>query len=145
MGKFIQKIKIFNLIWNLAPNVIRICRIQWWCTNVFVLDGGWPLFFFRQIGPKNWNCQIKLKFGIKTNSNMHNSVVVFPFSVLHRKYRFLPNLVQKIKIVSLSWNLLPRLIRMCRLEWRGVVYFFCFRPEIRFLGEIWSKKLKLLV
>ena len=37
-------------------------------------------------------------------------MVVFTFSVLDGKYIFWTNLPQKIKIVSLSWNLLPTLI-----------------------------------
>ena len=50
---------------------------------------------------KNQNCQIKLKFGTYTNSNMQNPLV-FLFSVLDGKHSFWANLVQKIKIVSLS-------------------------------------------
>ena len=67
---------------------------------------------------------------------MQKSMVVFTFSVffqkysfwgnlfqkiffifLDRKYTFWVNLVQKIKIVSLSWNLLPKLFRICKIQW----------------------------
>ena len=41
---------------------------------------------------------------------MQNSMVVFPFSVLDQKHTFKADLVQKIKIVSLSWNLVPTTI-----------------------------------
>ena len=51
---------------------------------------------------KNKNCQSRLKFGIHTNSNMQNSMVMFTFSVFDQKYPFCLNLVQKIRIVSLS-------------------------------------------
>ena len=37
--------------------------------------------------------------------------------------------IEIIKIVGLSWKLLPTLIRICR------VHFFCFWPEISFLGK----------
>ena len=39
---------------------------------------------------------------IETNSNMLNSMVVFIFSILNGKHSFSANLVEKIKIVSLS-------------------------------------------
>ena len=59
--------------------------------------------FLRKFGQeKNQNCQFKLKFGTLTNLNMQNSVVVFTFSILDQKHTFWANLVQKIKIVSLS-------------------------------------------
>ena len=51
---------------------------------------------------KNQNCEFKLKFGSKINSNMQNSMVVFTFSILDGKNFFWANLVQKIKIVSLN-------------------------------------------
>ena len=70
---------------------------------------------------------VKLKFGTKTNSNMQNSVVLFTFSYSDWKYSFSVNLVQKIKTVSLSWNSVPRLIRICRIQW--CCPLFRFRPE----------------
>ena len=39
-------------------------------------------------------------------------MVMFTFSVSERKYYFWANLVQKIKIVKLCWNLVPGLIRI---------------------------------
>ena len=56
--------------------------------------------FLGKFGLKNQTCQFKLKFGTWTNSKMQNSM--FTFSVLDRKHTFRVNLVQKIKIVSLS-------------------------------------------
>ena len=53
----------------------------------------------------NQNCQFKLKFAFFTNSNMQNSMVMFTFPVLNQKYPFWVNLLQKVKIPSLSWNL----------------------------------------
>ena len=51
---------------------------------------------------ENQNCQRRLKFASKANSNMQNLFVVSTFSVLKLKHAFWANLVQKIKIVSLS-------------------------------------------
>ena len=73
-------------------------------------------FFFGKFDPKNQNCQFKLKFGTYTNSNTQNSMVIFTFSVFDRKYLFWANLVQKIKFVNLTWNLVLRLIQICRIQ-----------------------------
>ena len=57
--------------------------------------------FLGKFGPKNQNCQFKLKFGSKTYLKMQNLMAMFTFSVLNRKHPFRANLVQKIKIASL--------------------------------------------
>ena len=53
---------------------------------------------------------------------MYNSMMVFTFSLLDRKHLFWVNLVQKIKIVSLSWNLVPRPIWICRILWSCLLF-----------------------
>ena len=55
------------------------------------------------------------KFNIVSNN--HGRTRKCDFSVSNCKYRFWANLVQNIKKVSLSWNLVPRLIRICRVHW----------------------------
>ena len=93
----------------------RICRIQWWCS---LFPFFWPETpCLSKFGPKNGNCHFELKFGTYINLNMRNSIVVFTFSVLYRKHSFGAYLVQQIKLVSLSWNLVPRLIWTCRIQW----------------------------
>ena len=115
----IQKTRIVSLSWNLVPQLIWICRIQWWCSLFrFWLE----IPFLDKLGPQNQNCQCKLKFGTQSNSNMQNAMTVFTFSILDGKHSFWAHLVQKLEIVSVSWNLVPRLIRICRIEWR--CYFF---------------------
>ena len=59
------------------------------------------------------------------------------FSVLDQKNSFLANLVQKIKVVSISWNLVPKLIQIWQFNYN--VHFFCFRPWISLSGEFGSK------
>ena len=81
-----KKIKIVSLGWNLVPRLTRVCRIQWRC-SLFCFKP--ETLFLGKFGPKNENCQFKLKFGTKTNSNMQNSMVVFTFSVLYWKHPFL--------------------------------------------------------
>ena len=58
------------------------------------------------------------------------------FSVLDRKHPFWANLAQKIKIASLSFWYAEQ---FAYAEFYGDVHFFCFRPEIPFLGNIGQK------
>ena len=48
---------------------------------------------------------------------------MFPFSIFNWHYPFLTNLVQKIKIENLSWNLVFQLIRICRIQWWHSFYW----------------------
>ena len=63
----------------------------------------------------------------------------YDFSIFDRKFPFWVNLVQKIKIVSLSRSLVPRLIRICSAEFNGAVHFFCFIPETPILYNFCQK------
>ena len=80
--------------------------------------------FWVNLVQKNWTCQFKLKFGNRTNLNMQNSMVMFNFSILDWKNLFWANFVQKIKIVNLSGNLVPRLIRITRIQWQCSLFLF---------------------
>ena len=51
-------------------------------------------------------------------------MVVFTFSALDWKHPFRANLVQQIKIIFLSWNLVPWLIRICRIQWWCSLFLF---------------------
>ena len=113
LANFVKKIKIVSLSWILVPRLIRICRIEWWCSLFPVLTGN---TLFGKIWTKSQNCQFKIKFGTCTNSNTQSLMVVFTFSILDRISPFWANLFQKIKVVSLIWNLVPRLIRICRIQ-----------------------------
>ena len=73
---------------------------------------------------------------------MQNSMVMFTFSVSKWKYPFWANLVQKIKIVSLCWNLAPSLIWICRIQWW--CWLLPFLAGNVLYGEIWSKKIKIV-
>ena len=44
--------------------------------------------FLGKVRPNNHNCYFKLRFGIKTNFNMQNSMLMFTFSVFNWKYLF---------------------------------------------------------
>ena len=74
---------------------------------------------------------------------MQYPVVIFTFSIFDWKYLSWTNLVQKIKIVSLNWNLVPRLVGICRIQWHCSL--FLFKTGNTLFEQIWSKKSKLLV
>ena len=103
----------------------------------------WKFSFWANLVKRNQSCQFKLKFGNQSNLNMQNSMVVlvFTFSVLDRKHPFCANLVQKLNIVSLSRNLVPRLILICRIQWWCSL--FLFQTGNALFKQIWSKKSKL--
>ena len=76
------------------------------------------------------------------NLNMQDSMVMFTFSVFDQKYPVWVNLVQKIKIVSLSRNLVPVLIWICRSQWWCSL--FSFLTENTFLGANFVHKIKIV-
>ena len=49
---------------------------------------------------------------------------IFTFSVFGWEYTFWTNLVQKFKIVSLSWNFLPKVIQIFKIQWQRSVFLF---------------------
>ena len=99
--------------------------------------------FWVKFGPKNQNYQFKLKYGTETDFSMHNSLVMFIFSVFKWKYCLWANLIQRITIITLSWNLEPRLIRICRIQWGCSLFLISTRNT--FFQQICSKKSKLSV
>ena len=97
--------------------------------------------FWGKFGPRIQNCLFKVGTYIKLN--MQNSMVKFTFCVFDRKKKhFLAKLYQNIKIVGLSWNLVPRPIWLCRIN--GGIQFFHFLTEIPF-WETLVQKLKTVI
>ena len=112
---------MISLSWNLVPTLIRTCRIQWWYPLFLLLIGN---TLFGQI----WSKKLKLSVQGKTlylnkfkyaefNRDVH-------FFVFGREYSVWDNLFQKIKIISWSWNLVLRLIRICWIQWCCSVFLF---------------------
>ena len=105
----------------MIPRLNRIWRVQWWCWFF--------LFFFRSIFV--WkNCFEKSKLFIEAeiwNQDLFEYVELdgdFHFFVFFCLWLDIPFMgiihklmVQKFKIVSLSWNLVLRLIWICRIQW----------------------------
>ena len=101
----VQKLRIISLSWNFVPRLIQICRIPWWCSP-----------FWANLVKKNQNVSLSW-ICKKTNLNKWNSIRMFTFSVFDHKYLSWTNLVQKFKIVCSKWNLIQRLIRICKTQW----------------------------
>ena len=130
LANMLHNSKIFNLSWNLVPRLIWISRIQWWCL----------FYIFGQFLSKNQNYEFKRKFFTKSNSNMQNTVMIFLylfFCLWSEIYSFWVNLVEKVKIVSVSWNLMLRLIRRCRIQ-RCCSLFLLLTGNTIFV-QFWSK------
>ena len=60
-------------------------------------------------------------------------MLLFPFCFGLETLFFGASLVQKIKIISLSWNLVPRFIQICRIQWWCLL--FLFYTENTLLGK----------
>ena len=65
-------------------------------------------------------------------------MLVFSFLVLDGKRPFEANLVQNIKLVSWSLDLVPRLIKYLNIQ-NSVVVFTCFRLQTLFLANLVQK------
>ena len=135
---FGKKSNIFN-IFRFSATILallfaKLMQHMWFRLYQLYIYTGYLLGKF---GPKLQNWIFKLKFGTMTNSNLKNSIVMFTFSVFDRKHPFWANLVQKFKVVCLKWNLVPRPIRICRIQWGCST--FCFRRELLFLGKFDQK------
>ena len=146
-ANLVQQIKNVTLTWNLVPTL----KAEIWYLlelehaefngDVYSSCFWLEIPFLGKFAPKNHSCHFKLKFGTYTNSNMQNSMVMFIFFVFDRKYPFWANLVQNIKIATLTWNLVPTLIRILRIQW--CVSLFLFLSGNALFGQIWSEKSNL--
>ena len=74
---------------------------------------------------------------------MWSSMVMLIFSVWDWKYPFWAHLVLKITIFSLSWNLVLRLIWICRIESQCSIFGFLTGNTL--FGQIWSQNSKSFV
>ena len=66
---------------------------------------------------------------------MSNSMAVFTFFAF--EHHFFGNMVLNVRIISLNWNLVPRLIQICRVQrWSSL---YCFQWKIPFLHKFGPK------
>ena len=61
-------------------------------------------------------------------------------SVFDWKYPFRANFVWKVQIISLSWNLVHRLIRICRIQW-----WFSLFSVLDFFMHVFIQKIHLVL
>ena len=69
--------------------------------------------------------------------------MVFTFLVLAHKYRFWGSSIHNIKIFRLSWNLVPKPIWVCTIQWWCSLFQFLNVNTLSL--KIWSRKSKLFV
>ena len=122
---------------NMALSLIWICRIQWWC-SLFSFSVGNTLF--GQI----WSKKIKI---VSFETWYHAKFEYAEFNDALHFFCFGPEIPfwsksgrKKKKIVSLRWNLILRLIWICKIQWWCSL--FTFSTGNTLFGEIWSKKSK---
>ena len=72
----------------------------------------------------------KLDKTLRSIKMLWNSIVVLTFLVFNQKCPFWVNLVQKVKIICLSWNLVPTLIQICKFQWRCSLFSFPIRNAL---------------
>ena len=72
-----------------------------------------------------------------------SALVLKSLTVFDQKNLFWENLVQKIKTVSLSRNLVPWLILICRIQWWSSLFPFLTGDTL--FGQTWSIKSKLSI
>ena len=70
-------------------------------------------------------------------------MLLFTSPVLDQKYHSGENFVQTLKFNCFKWNLVPRPIPPCKMQWRSTVFLFSTRNPL--FGQICSKKPKLSV
>ena len=86
-ASLVQKIKIVSFSWNLIHSLTQIWKTQWWCSLFLFFNA---THFYCKFVSKNQNCLLKLKFGIQTNLNMQNSMMMFFFFVLDLFCKYCP-------------------------------------------------------
>ena len=119
-----HQIKYVSLSWNLVIILIRIWIILWWC-SFFLFSTG--IIIFSEICAKKLILLFKLKFRTRLIWICQCCWWFSFFSFLDWKCHFCVNLVQKCKIISLSWNLLPRLFQICKSRlWSSLFLFYKF-------------------
>ena len=119
--------------------IMAICTVVWKVLYNFKIKSARHYQFFFQ----NFQKQQTLKY-LKTTVEMTFTIkkanACSPWtasSVFNWKYLFWVNLVQKFKIISLSWNFVPRLIRICRILWW--CSHFLFSTEMPFWANFVRK------
>ena len=128
-ANLVQKIKIVSLSWNMQN--WRICRIECWCSFFCFRP---KILLLSNFVLKNQSCKFRLNFGSYNDLNMQKLMVLFPVFHFRQGIQFLSKFSSKIKVFSLSWNLVPRLIWRCRIQcWR---WFFPFFTRNTCFGEI---------
>ena len=108
-ANLVQQIIIFLIGWSFIPGLIKIVEFG---DDVYFVCLGPEIPFLGKFGPKIQNYLFKLKFGMKTISNLPDLVVL-----CHKSEIQFLGLFDLIKVTCLSWSLALRLTWMYWTQW----------------------------
>ena len=112
-ANFVQNLKIVSSIWKLDASLIRYA---WFNDSVKFFLFWSDMSFLGKFAQKCQNCYFKVKLTPRL-IQMQNSMMLFSFFVFDQKFFFLPNLIQKVKVITLSWTLAESIAQICRTQW----------------------------
>ena len=100
---------------------------------------------FEKIGSKKSNCQFELKFRTRLTwiGRIMQKICGVHFFYFRPEKPFLGKSGQKIKTLSLSWNLVPRLIWKWGIQWWWCLLFLFLTINI-YLGQILVQIFKIV-
>ena len=168
-ANLVQKVKVISWIWNLVARLIRICRIQWYCSLFFVFQWKYPFWtnFVQKIKIVTWSwklvptliriCRIQwwcsfffcfwweILFSGKFSPKSQNYQSKLKFGACTNS-----NMLNSIVMFTFFvydwkypfWGNLVQKIKIISLRWNwfyGHRHFFCFSLEIPFLGKFGPK------
>ena len=130
---------IFGQIWSKKSILLvkaEIWQLDWFeyiefkgDVQFFPFLTGYILFW--QIWSQNSKFFLfKVKLGNQRNSSMQNSVAIFNFFCFPLEISCLGKFGPKIKTVSLSWNLVYRLIPICQIQLWFLIFLISTRNII---------------
>ena len=99
----------------MVPRLIRICRIQCWCSLLLFWTGNtvFGQIWFKKLSvvSLSWNLVPRL-IRIWRIQWRYSLLLLLTGNTLFGQI-----CSKKLSVVSLSWNLVTRLIRICRIQW----------------------------
>ena len=129
----LKQVKIIILSSNSAPTIIRICTIQLWCLHFLFL-------ITNTVFGQMWSQKSKLSVSAQIWHVDYFEYVeqwcsLVSFSIRNAIFEQLSS--KKVKIISLSWNSVPTIIPICRIQWW--CSFFLFLIKVPFLANFGPK------
>ena len=120
--KMVPKLKMLRIYWNLVHVVFWISQSRIRCQKLLITC-------LNQIGPKIKSAQNLLKFGTFDISNMPVSILMSKMIFIKCLPRITPNLVPKLKMLRIYWNLAH--LNIQSQFWSQKLFFIKYLPIAR--------------